>query len=200
MRLLLVRHGETAAGSGVRYWGSTDVELSAEGLAQAGKLKQRLEHETIRAVYASNLKRAKLMADIITSGRSLNTIRCAELNEVNFGRMEGLTLEEIGRKYPELYKPWVNWDSDFEFPGGESIRDFHERVSRFADRLEAHDAQETVLVVAHAGSLRMLICYLLDLPLPHWRQIRLDLASLSIIEVLSQGAVLTRLNDVSHLA
>lgn len=54
--------------------------------------------------------------------------------------------------------------------------------------------------MAHAGTLRILVCHLLGLELEHWRQLRLDLASLSIIELTPPGAVLTRLNDTSHLA
>ena len=54
-RFLLVRHGNTAANSAERYWGSTDVELGGDGLEAAKRLHDHLAAERIDAVYASNL-------------------------------------------------------------------------------------------------------------------------------------------------
>jgi len=70
---------------------------------------------------------------------------------------------------------------------------------KFLSRLEKHTPEDTVLVVAHAGVLRLLICHLLPIDIRHWRQLRTDLASLSIVETHSQGATLHLLNDTSHL-
>jgi alpha-ribazole phosphatase len=199
MKLILVRHGETVAESGIRYWGATDVELSAYGIEQAKRLAVRLESESVNAVYSSELKRAKLTAETIMGENRLPITHCVELNEVNFGRLEGLTLVEINEQFPDTGREWLKWSSEIAFPGGESVSAFNARVCRFAGRLKVHNEHDTILVVAHAGSLRMLMCHLLELALPHWRQLRLELASLSIIDLTPQGAVLVRLNDISHL-
>lgn len=143
MRLILVRHGETVADSGRRYWGRTDVELSALGLKQAGRLRERLQSEPIQAVYSSNLSRARLTAETIASGNGLAITACAELDEVDFGVLEGLTAEEIRARHPEFYERWLGWDASLAFPGGESVKDFNARVCRFIDRLKSHDARDT---------------------------------------------------------
>ena len=87
-----------------------------------------------------------------------------------------------------------------KYPGGDSFVEFSKRVSKFLSRLEQHTAEETILIVAHSGVLRVLLCRLLNMDLGHLWQFPLDLASLSILETNQQGAILSLLNDVSHLA
>lgn len=198
-RLLLVRHGETELNSAQRYWGRTDVKLSAAGLRQVERLRDLLAAEKIDAVYSSQLSRARVTAETIISGHSLEIVTCPELQEVNFGKLEGLTFAEVSKLYPEVTRLWIERDPGLRYPDGESIREFNRRVSRFVSRLEKHTPEETLLVVAHSGSLRVLICHLLGVEVEHWRQFRLDLASLSILETYPQGAIINQLNDVCHL-
>ncbi len=198
-KLFLVRHGETKLNSRERFWGQTDVELGATGIRQAEQLGARLATEKISAIYASELRRASVTAEIIASSHRLEVMTCAELNEINFGEFEGRTFEEIGRLYPEVAKELANWGMVPRFPAGEGIDELDGRVSQFLPRLEKHTPEATVLIVAHAGTLRLLMCKLLGLGLLHWRQFRLDFASLSIVETYPRGAILSRLNDVSHL-
>jgi len=198
-RLLLVRHGDTELNSAERYWGRSDVKLSAAGIRQAERLRGRLAVEKIDAVYSSNLERALVTAEIIASSHQLAVITCAELREVNFGQLEGLNFSEISRLYPEVAKLWAERSTKLKYPGGESLVEFNTRVSKFLSRLDKHTVGETILIVAHAGVLRTLVCQLLGIdPQRRW-QIRLDLASLSIMETHQQGAILSLLNDVSHL-
>ncbi len=197
-KLLLVRHGETKLNSRERFWGQTDVELGTVGIRQAEQLRDRLATERIDAIYASTLRRASVTAEIIASRHRLEIITCPELNEINFGEFEGLTFEEISRLYPEMAEQWVNW-SVAQFPAGESIDELNNRVSKFLPRLEKHTPEAAILIVAHSGTLRLLMCNLLGIGRRHWRQLRLDLASLSIVETYPRGTILSRLNDVSHL-
>ena len=199
-RLLLVRHGDTELNSAERYWGHTDVKLSAAGFRQAEKLRHRLAAAKIDAIYSSNLNRATVTAEIIASGHQLDVTTCAELGEINFGELEGLTFEEINRLYPEVTKLWAERSPKLKYPGGESVDEFNKRVSKFLGRLKKHTPGETILIVAHSGVLRTLMCQLLGIQLQYMRQLRLNLASLSIMETYPTGAILTLLNDVSHLA
>ena len=198
-RLLLVRHGDTELNSAERYWGHSDVKLSASGFRQAEKLRRRLAAEKIDAIYSSDLSRASVIAETIASEHRLEVITCAELREINFGKLEGLTFAEISQLYPEVAKLWTGRISSLKFPGGEGLDEFDKRVGKFMNRLEKHSPEETILIVAHAGVLRVLLCRLLGIELKHRRQFRLDLASLSILETYPQGAILSLLNDVSHL-
>jgi alpha-ribazole phosphatase len=198
-RLLLVRHGETELNSSQRYWGSTDVALGAAGLRQAEMLRHRLAAETIGFVYSSSMKRAMTTAALISAGLDLPIIACPELREINFGRIEGLDFNQVQQQYPEIARLWIERSPYLAYPQGESLAQLDERVSEFISRLEKHASGDTILVVAHSGVLRALICQLLALPLTHRWSIRMDLASLSIVETYSEGSILNLLNDTSHL-
>jgi len=198
-RLFLIRHGDTESNSAEKYWGNTDVKLSDAGLQQAERLRGRLATENIDAIYSSDLSRALATAETVASNHGLEIITCAELREMNFGELEGLTFNEISQRYPEVTELWLKRNPKLKCPEGESIEEFNIRVSQFIGRLENHAPQEAIVIVAHSGSLRSLLCHLLGIgPERHW-QFRLDLASLTILEAYPQGAILSLLNDVSHL-
>jgi len=198
-KLLLVGHGDTVLNSAERLWGETDVELGTVGLRQAERLRDRLAAQRIDVIYSSNLQRALATAKTIASRHQLKVITCPELREINFGKFEGLTFQEIRQLYPEIAELWTNWSPQLEFPGGESVDELNTRVTRFLDRLKKHTPEETILIVAHSAPLRLIICHLLGIELWRWRQFRLGLASLSIVETYPQGAIVSLLNDTSHL-
>lgn len=198
-QLLLVRHGITEYNNDRRFMGYSDIGLSAIGRQQIGRLGNYLKDEKIDAVYASDLKRTMMSAQIIIGKRDLNIIPCSELRELNYGICEGLTFGEISRDYPDVAEKCVHFTLDLEFPQGERFREFIDRSSTFLERLKKHKSRDTILVVSHNGPLKVLICRLLDISMEHWWQIAVDVASLNIMEVSTRGAVLTRLNDVSFL-
>ncbi|HJX12217.1 MAG TPA: histidine phosphatase family protein [Dehalococcoidales bacterium] len=198
-RLFLVRHGRTKLYKADRFWGKTDIALSNTGIRQAEQLRDRLVREKVMTVYTSQLSRARLTAEIIAAGLDVAVHKLAELNELNFGYVEGLTFGEITRLHPELAEELMNWEPRPTFPGGETLDALNDRVRVFLDRLEKHEAGETVVVVAHAGTLRLIICNLLGLDLACWRKMQVDQGSLSVLETFPQGAILRSLNDVSHL-
>ncbi len=199
MRLLLVRHAACESDGVPRYWGQSDLPLSQQGIRQAEKLRERLAREPLVAVYASDLRRALATAEIIVQPHGLAVVACPELREIDFGACEGLTYAEIRERYPDADR-FCATDGLAAFPNGESVAQVGERVARFLARLASHQAGATLLVVAHGGPLSLLIGRLLGLPLARWWQIRLDVGSLSIVDVHPSGAILSLLNDRCHLA
>ncbi len=197
MKLILARHGQTDGSD--RYFGRTDNELNAVGREQAAALGKRLADEKIDAIYTSTLKRTIATAEAIAAGHDLEINRCPELDEVDFGKLEGMTYEEICRQYPTVAATWTDWSAQLEFPGGESASLFAQRVARFLERLKSHNDDETILVVGHGGPFRLLLCHLLGLGIKHCNQFTFGLASISVINKYSQGAILVQLSDVCHL-
>jgi alpha-ribazole phosphatase len=196
LRLLLVRHGETEYNREWRYQGRTDLGLNQAGRRQAERLRQRLSREPIEVIYASNLKRAAETAEIVARGRGLRAELRGNLAEIDFGAFEGLTYAEIVERYPD----WRPGDYDFTAYGGESLEQLSQRLGAFEKELRSHNPADTnILIIAHAGSLRVLLCRLLGIAIEKWWRFRLTPASLTIIENAEREPVLTRLNDVSHL-
>ncbi len=198
-RLLLVRHGITEFNSTRRFAGYSDVEMSAAGYGQVESLRDRLVNEKIDAVYSSDSRRALSTAELISAGRSVDIVACPELREANYGEVEGLTFEEIKRLHPSVAESITNFSLQLRFPGGESFEEFIERTSKFLDRLNKHAPSETILIVSHNGPLRVLVWCLLGIGQEHWWQIRIDNASLSIVETYPRGAIVNVLNDTSDL-
>ena len=198
-KLLLVRHGITEFNSTRRFAGYSDVELNDAGYKQVERLRDRLVNEKIDAVYSSDLKRTLVTAEVISSGHEVDIVTCPELREMNYGDAEGLTFQEINRLYPEVAELIVNFNLRLEFPGGEVFEGFMDRVDTFLDRLDKHAPSETILIVSHSGPLRTLVCSLLGIDRGCWWQIRFDNASLSIIDTYPRGAIISLLNDTSHL-
>ena len=198
-KLILVRHGITRLYHDQRFWGKTDVELSDAGIKQSEQLRDRLAKEKITAIYSSTLKRARVTAEIIASRHGLNVQPCAELNECNFGYMEGLTFAEIKNLHPELAETLNGFDTVVQFPGGENFSDLDKRVKSFLKRIAELKDKDTAVIVAHGGPLLLIICHLLGIGVKHWRKIRLELASISILDTYPEGIILSSLNDVCHL-
>lgn len=161
-RLVLVRHGETVGNSSVRFHGTNDVELSEDGRAQMHDVRWRLRKEVFDLVVSSPLRRAWEAAQILVGGAQVQLD--SGLREVNFGRWEGLSEEEIRAKDPILYEDWQARVRDFKYPGGDRRADFQERVERSIERiLDARAAN--VLVAAHKGVIRIIAQKILDAPL-----------------------------------
>jgi broad specificity phosphatase PhoE len=182
-----------------RYYAHSQVALSSEGVKQAELLRDRLTGERIDVICSSDLDRARVTAEIIATTHRLKVVLCPEMRELDFGALEGMSLHEIEQIYPEAVELWNGCDLDAMAPGGESLRQLACRVERFLARLRKRPPEETALAVAHAGPLRVLICILLGIDLRRQWQIRLDLASLSLVEWYPEGTVISFLNDTSHL-
>ena len=197
-RLLLIRHGRTNLQKEDRYWGSTDIPLSDEGVRQAEQIKDRLSKEKITHIYSSTLSRARDTAKTTAKAQHLAVTTCAELNEFNFGYAEGLTYKEIEKLHPALAKQMASM-GDISFPGGENLSKFFIRTQSFLARLEKHKPQDVIAVFAHAGSLRMLVCHLLELEQKNWFKIFLDYASISIVYTYQNISIINTLNNTSHL-
>lgn len=198
-RLLLVRHGITETNATRKFTGQSDIDINADGYRQAEELRDRLADEKIDAVYSSDLKRAITTAGVICSPHQLEITACPEIRELNYGEAEGLTYKEISEKYPDLSEMIAKYSPVLSFPGGESFSDLTDRAGRFLEIINNHPTDQTILVVSHGGMLRTLICQLLGMDQEHWPKFRFDNASLTIVDIYPQRAILSLLNDTSHL-
>ena len=199
MRLLLARHGRTAWNAERRYQGQRDVPLDREGRLQADALAHRLSGEPIDVIYASDLRRAWETAEAIATLQGLPVRPEPRLREIAFGDWEGLTTDEIEQASPGAIMAWRDDPRQAPPPGGENLDQVTGRVrAAMADFATSHQ-DETVLVVAHGGILRVLLCLALDLPLDAFWRFRFEQASLSQVDLYESGGTLSVLNDTSHL-
>ncbi len=162
-RFVLVRHGETDGDSSVRYHGSTDVALSAEGRNQMRQVAAALGREEFGAFVASSLKRSWQAAWIVSDGQPVRME--AGFRERHFGRWEGLTKEEIQAKDPEAFAQWESGGEGFDYPGGEPRADFQARVRACIDTVLAAPGHQAIGVL-HKGVIREIVKHLTGEALP----------------------------------
>ncbi len=150
--IILTRHGETDWNSERRWQGHVDRPLNDTGRAQAAELAASLVETPIGAIYTSDLVRARETAEIVAANLGLPVIVDRELREVDVGEWSGLAHDEIAERFPEGFARWQEglhgWDE------GESYEAMRERVVAALLRIAARHAGETILVVAHGGTIR----------------------------------------------
>jgi probable phosphoglycerate mutase len=156
--ILLARHGETDDNvPPTRFQGFTDTPLNDTGRRQAQELAERVSGDGIRALWASDLSRARETAEIVGAKLGLTPQLDPRLREGARGRWEGHLMRDIERAEPERYAAWRRGGAEFRFPGGESLLDQQRRVTEALT--EIHTAATTpTLVVCHGGSIRVMLC------------------------------------------
>lgn len=192
--LYLLRHGEPEEGYTGKYLGRLDPELSPRGIEQARHIAKRIAPLAPARCLTSPLRRAAGTADIAAAACGLTAEPNYLLLEINFGKLEGMTFKEARALYPDVADSWRALSGDFSFPEGENYAAFQKRVAELA-ALARREPVEKLLMVAHGGLLRGLVCNLLDIPANGPLRFRLAYASLTTLELDEEGpAVLTGFN------
>jgi alpha-ribazole phosphatase len=195
MRLFLATHAQTDWNVQGRFQGHTDVPLNERGRSQAAALGQRLAQEKLHAIVASDLCRARQTAEIVALAHGMGVRTDARLRELCFGAWEGLTHAEIQQQYPNELAAWRKDILRTHPRGGECLLDLAARLREFVKVLGNYPQEADVLVVAHRGALRTLLCLLLDRPIEaHW-DFHLEIASLTELEIAHGKARLVHLNQ-----
>jgi alpha-ribazole phosphatase len=187
-RVYLARHGQVEGFDSGVYNGQTDVPITEQGRAQMHSLLKRTRGNGIRALYCSDLARTVEGAEILGQGLSLTYETLPGLRERNFGEWEGLTYEEIGNKYPELFQSWQKDVTGLQPPGGgESSYDLSERVMKTYEALLEKHAGERILVMAHGGVNRIILAHALKLEIRRIFRMDQGFGCLNIIDYYGDG-------------
>ena len=180
VKLILVRHGETLWNRENRIQGRTDVELSDLGRMQVEKLAHSLNGEQIDAIYSSPLKRAYETAKAIARVQSFDIIVERDLQELNHGDFESLTVQELKERYGPFVKQWMEDPSSVIMPNGESLSQVQVR---------AWDVIQTIIgtskdsiVVSHGMAIMAILCKIQNLSLSQGRQMFVNMASKTVVE------------------
>lgn len=171
--LYIARHGETEFNCENRFCGAADSPLTERGLAQARRngrvLRTAISPNQDLKLVSSPLKRALTTADLIRAelGRGALPIATdARLREISFGAWEGLTLEEIKRRYPREWAARVADRWHTPAPQGESYADVAARVGAWLGETHGttlavtHGAVDRILRGLYAGMTPEAICRL----------------------------------------
>ena len=164
MDLILVRHGRTDADPGLCL-GHADLPLSSRGFTDIQQLATTWSGTAPRFLFSSDLRRAQQSAQIFASAFAIEPLADARLREADFGRWNGRHWNDIIKADGADYRHWLdNWVIQ-EAPDGESFADVVRRTGAWlAALIGSTGADDCVLAIAHAGSIRALLCHALGLP------------------------------------
>ncbi len=188
-RLVMIRHGRT--GFSGRYVGSSDVELSPEGIRQMKNLRFVMNKQRPDTILSSPMLRCRQSSEILFS--ETNVSYKNKLREVDFGSWERLTFQEIVEKDPDLVDSWSRHPLHFCFPNGESVKHFIDRIRRVGESIQK-SSETDIIVVSHGGVIRNLLCYFLKLDYSNALLFQVQKGRFSTLELFDTGAVLTGLN------
>ena len=196
MRVTLVRHGETTGESSIRYYGATDVPLSALGEAQMRRAGAALASERFDAVVSSRLQRSRRGAELV-AGRE--PLAIAAFDEVDFGRWEGWTREEIKARDADNYRLWERQPDTFVYPEGECRQAFRRRVRAGFAALLAAAPGDNLLLIVHRGVIATILADLLALTPEARRELEIDLGSIHVVARSVETWRADVLNRIDHL-
>ena len=195
----LLRHGRTEHTPERRYSGRNDLPLSRTGRAEAEAAAARAAELGIDVVVASPLRRTRETAEIVARRLGLPVEYDDDLVELDFGDLEGLSLDEALAKHPLVVRRFMA-DVAVAAPGGESIAEVSARVARARRRLLERHAGRTVLVVSHVTPIKLLLAAALEAGDAVVHRVFLEAASFCTVAWSSDGRTAVRLvNDTAHL-
>jgi alpha-ribazole phosphatase/probable phosphoglycerate mutase len=160
-RIDLLRHGEPEGGS--KYRGQLDDPLSDLGWAQMrAAVAGRDEWQQI---VTSDLCRCAAFAAELGERLAIPVEQSASFRELAFGDWEGLTAREImARDEAALFAFWRD-PLNHTPPSGEALSAFAARIEAAWQALLLRHAGKRILLVGHAGMMRILLLKALNMPL-----------------------------------
>jgi broad specificity phosphatase PhoE len=177
--------------------GERTIPLNRLGESQAQCLAEFLSGRPIQAIYSSPAERARQTAEILASAIERSVATDPGLTEIGLGAWEGRywndLADDLTRRNlyasPEEARP----------PGGETLREVQTRAVAAIERASAQKDSGQLLFVSHADVVRAIVAHYLRFDLRSIRQVRIDHASLTALELNGSLADLLFLNYVPTL-
>jgi broad specificity phosphatase PhoE len=199
MRLLLLRHAETEWNRERRFQGWRDSSLSTVGREQAESAARLLAAAPVAAVWSSPLARARETAALIAVPHRLPVREAEAFKEMGFGAWEGLTRDEVQARFPDDLRAWAEAPHEAAWPGAETLAAVRARALEGLAALRQDHAGQTVCLVSHGITCRVIILEALGLGLDRLWSIQLSSTGISELEFRDDWTTLHRMNSLIHL-
>lgn len=178
----LLRHGEPAGGNRVR--GKVDDPLSEQGWTQ---MQRAVEQRAVwTQIVTSPLQRCARFAEHVAAQQDVPLRVDAKLAEIDFGEWDGQTPEALWSHSPDEVRRYFSDPTAHPPPGGEPYGEFETRVLQaWADIVG--EATGRWLVVAHGGTIRVILSHVLRIPPQNLFSLEVGYACLSQLAVYADG-------------
>lgn len=176
----LLRHGDVVGGS--KYRGHLDEPLSELGWQQLRKSTEI--NQDWQKIVSSPLIRCADFANELSVKSSLPLELEDNFKEVFFGLWEGKTADELLKLDKVMVQQYWNDPINTTPPQGENLLDFESRVITGWNNILTKYQGQHVLVISHAGVMRIILCHILAMPLTELFKLDIGLAKASRIEII----------------
>jgi 2,3-bisphosphoglycerate-dependent phosphoglycerate mutase len=191
-KLIISRHAESEWNALGKWTGLTDVNLSDEGHKQAEQLGHIIKDIPFAVAYHSEQKRTHQTLDGIVRGaeaREVTRHQHGAVNERDYGHLTGKNKWEVKEEIGEEAFHGIRRGWDHPVPGGETLKDVHERVVPFyineiVPRLQNG---ENILLVAHGNSIRALMKFIEQIPEADMAEVEVPLGTILMYHVTPEG-------------
>ena len=158
--IYLTRHGETEWNEKKLVQGQTDIPLNYKGEIQAQELGKKFGNINFKAVFSSDLIRAKRTAEIMILEKKLAVVTTKALRERLFGRFEGKHLDEMRKILGELLTIPRELQTRLSLNDTENDEDLVARLNPFLREAAIAYPGENILMVSHGGLMRAFLSHL----------------------------------------
>ncbi len=199
-KLYLLRHGQTQWSRDNMFCGTLDPELTPAGAAMAEDFANVYKHMEWHSVFVSPRKRTIATAAPLCEAVGLTMQIRSGLQEINYGKWEGKTVEEVEEQFHDDYLKWSADPAWYAPTDGELAVAIAYRALEVIEEIQKSYAGGNVLVVSHKATIRIILCSLLGIDVGRFRyRIACPVASVSVVEFGTHGPLLASLADCSHL-
>jgi len=190
IRIDLLRHGETVAGS--CFLGSTDVGLNEAGWQQ---MRSAIKDKKYQRIISSPLKRCAEFSQQLSKRNNIPLVVEKGLREMHFGDWEAKSVETIWEQQQGLLSAFWQDPLNNTPPNGEKLIDFQSRVDAVFNEVRNEYNEERILLIAHGGVIRQIIATILSVPFNRIQQINIDYAGLSRLDCYAENISLAFINQ-----
>jgi probable phosphoglycerate mutase len=161
--IYLARHGETEYNRKNQIQGrGIDASLNNRGLQQAQAIAEYLQEVTLHRVFSSSLKRSRETAEVIARSYGLEVEAHQELDEMNFGILEGRPISDIEPQLQSLHNNWKAGKVNHASREGESPAMVLQRAGKKIETIIREQQSTNLLFVLHGRLLRILLSHWLE--------------------------------------
>ena len=202
MKIMLVRHGLTEWNNLGKMQGSSNVQLSPDGLHQARLLAAHCPFHTADAIYSSPLARAETTAMILSNKFNIHVQIVPELRETCFGDWEGKFLRDIAKDDPINFEKFFMQPEELKIPNAETFKQTQLRAMDAVQKIiDKHSAEKNshIIIVAHGAVNRTILCSFLDMPLNKMWSIAQFNTAVNILREDDGNWIVELMNSTAHL-
>ena len=187
LEINFVRHAKTSLNNKKLFLGSR-VDPKIVNIK-----RKKINNIKYNYIITSNLLRAKMTRSLFSAKKILNN---KLINEIDYGKVDGLDIKETKKKYPYLFESWKK-GIDVKFPLGENARDVKKRAVKFLYYLNNFKRGSKILIISHSFFLRVLFSLILKMNLKKAYKIKID--HLKIFQFLkNENNYISNLNRVDY--